>query len=113
VDEIDDAVAAWIGDRDRDAVMAAFEEAGAAIAPVYDASDVLADPQLAALGSISTVEDRQLGPLKMPNVISRLSETPGRIRHTGGRHGCDNETVYAELGVSPAELELLREERVL
>jgi len=113
VDEIDDAVAAWIVERDRETVLAAFEDAGAAIAPVYDASDVLADPQLAALGSISTVEDRQLGPLKMPNVVSRLSETPGRIRHTGGRHGCDNETVYAELGVSPAELELLREERVL
>ena len=113
VDEIDDAVAAWIVERDRETVLAAFEDAGAAIAPVYDASDVLADPQLAALDSISTVEDRQLGPLKMPNVISRLSETPGRIRHTGGRHGCDNETVYAELGVSPAELELLREERVL
>ena len=113
VDEIDDAVAAWIVERDRETVLAAFEDAGAAIAPVYDASDVLADPQLAALGSITTVEDKQLGPLKMPNVVSRLSETPGRIRHTGGRHGCDNETVYAELGVSPAELELLREERVL
>jgi crotonobetainyl-CoA:carnitine CoA-transferase CaiB-like acyl-CoA transferase len=113
VDEIDDAVAAWIGARDRETVLAAFEEAGAAIAPVYDASDVLADPQLAALGSITTVEDKQLGPLKMPNVISRMSETPGRIKHTGGRHGCDNETVYAELGVSPSELELLREERVL
>jgi len=113
VDEIDDAVAAWIRERDRDAVMAAFEKAGAAIAPVYDAGDVLADPQLAALDSISTVNDLQLGPLKMPNVISRLSETPGRILHTGGRHGCDNATVYAELGVRAAELALLREERVI
>ncbi len=113
VDEIDDAVAAWIRDRDRDTVLAAFEEAGAAIAPVYDAGDVLADPQLAALGSISTVEDPQLGPLKMPNVISRLSETPGRILHTGGRHGCDNAAVFGELGVKPAELALLREERVI
>jgi crotonobetainyl-CoA:carnitine CoA-transferase CaiB-like acyl-CoA transferase len=113
VDEIDAAVAAWIGQRDREAVVAAFEEAGAAIAPVYDAADILADPQLAALGAISTVEDRQLGPLKMPNVISRLSETPGRIRHAGGRHGCDNAAVYAELGLRPAELELLREERVV
>ena len=78
VDEIDDAVAAWIGERTRDDVLAAFEAAGCAIAPVYDARDVLADPQLEALGSISTVEDIQLGPLRMPNVISRLSETPGR-----------------------------------
>jgi crotonobetainyl-CoA:carnitine CoA-transferase CaiB-like acyl-CoA transferase len=113
VDEIDDAVAAWIGDRDRETVMAAFEEAGAAVAPVYDAGDVLADPQLAALGSISTVDDLQLGPLKMPNVISRLSETPGRIRYAGGRHGCDNQEVYTELGVKPAELALLIEERVV
>ena len=104
VDEIDDAVAAWIRERDRDDVMAAFETAGCAIAPVYDASDVLADPQLEALGSISTVEDLQLGPLRMPNVISRLSETPGQIRHTGGRHGADTAAVFAELGVKADEL---------
>ena len=45
----------------RDDVLAAFEAAGCAIAPVYDARDVLADPQLEALGSISTVDDLQLG----------------------------------------------------
>ena len=113
VDEIDDAVAAWIGERDRNDVLAAFEEAGAAIAPVYDAGDVLADPQLEALGAISTVEDQQLGPLRMPNVISRLSETPGRIRHTGGRHGADTAAVFAELGVKAAELAMLRADRIV
>jgi len=113
VDEIDDAVASWIAERNRDDVLAAFEAAGAAIAPVYDAGDVLADPQLEALGAISTVEDLQLGPLRMPNVISRLSETPGKIRHSGGRHGCDSDTVFAELGVKPAELAQLRADRVV
>ena len=88
----------------RDEVLAAFETAGCAIAPVYDARDVLADPQLEALGSISTVDDLQLGPLRMPNVISRLSETPGRIRHAGGRHGADTAAVFAELGVKADEL---------
>jgi crotonobetainyl-CoA:carnitine CoA-transferase CaiB-like acyl-CoA transferase len=113
VDEIDDAVAAWIGERNRDDVLAAFDAAGAAIAPVYDAGDVLADPQLEVLGSISTVEDLQLGPLRMPNVISRLSETPGRIRHSGGRHGADTAAVFAELGVKADELALLRADRVV
>ena len=79
VDEIDEAV----GGVDRRArprtrCSPRSRQAEAAIAPIYDARDVLADPQLAALGSIATVEDRQLGPLRMPNVISRLSETPGR-----------------------------------
>ena len=83
VDEIDAAVAGWIGARDRDEVIAAFEAAQAAIAPVYDARDLVADPQLAALGSIATVEDDDLGPLKMTNVIARLSQTPGSIHWSG------------------------------
>ncbi len=113
VDEIDDAVAVWIGERTRDDVLVAFEVAGCAIAPVYDARDVLADPQLEALGSISTVDDPQLGPLRMPNVISRLSETPGRIRHSGGRHGADTAAVFAELGIKADELAMLRADRVV
>ena len=43
VEEIDAAVAGWIGERQRDEVLAAFESAEAAIAPVYDASDLLDD----------------------------------------------------------------------
>jgi crotonobetainyl-CoA:carnitine CoA-transferase CaiB-like acyl-CoA transferase len=112
VDEIDAAVAAWIGERDRDEVLAAFEAAEAAIAPIYDASDVLADPQLAAVGAIATVDD-ELGPLRMPNVISRLSETPGEIRHAGRSHGADTDAVLRELGVAPGELERLRAEGVV
>ena len=50
-DELDDAVGAWIAERDRDEVVAAFEKAEAAVAPIYTAADVLADPQYAALGS--------------------------------------------------------------
>ena len=113
MDEIDDAVATWIAERTRDEVLAAFESAGCAVAPVYDAGDVLADPQLEALGAISTVDDLQLGPLRMPNVISRLSETPGRIRHSGGRHGADTAAVFAEIGIKADELEQLRAERVV
>jgi crotonobetainyl-CoA:carnitine CoA-transferase CaiB-like acyl-CoA transferase len=113
VDEIDAAVAGWVAGRGRDDVLAAFEAAEAAIAPVYDARDVLADPQLAALGSIAEVADPELGPLRMPNVISRLSETPGEIRHAGRRQGADSEAVFAELGVDADELARLREAGVV
>ncbi len=103
VEEIDEAVARWIGERDRDTVLAAFEAAEAAIAPIYDASDILADPQLAAIGAISNVQG-----IQMPNVIARLSATPGEIRSAGGKQGEDTEAVFAELGIGAAELERLR-----
>jgi crotonobetainyl-CoA:carnitine CoA-transferase CaiB-like acyl-CoA transferase len=113
VDEIDAAVGAWIGAREREDVLAAFEAAEAAIAPIYDARDILADPQLAAIGAIPTVEDEELGPIRMTGPISRLSDTPAEIRHAGGRHGRDTAGVLGEIGVGPDELARLREEGIV
>lgn len=113
VDEIDDAVAGWIAQRDRADVLAAFEAADAAIAPVYDARDILADPHFAARKTIVSVADPELGAIKMTNVVSRLSETPGEIRSTGRRHGADTVSVLAELGVDDAQLERLRADGVV
>jgi crotonobetainyl-CoA:carnitine CoA-transferase CaiB-like acyl-CoA transferase len=113
VDEIDEAVAAWIGARSRDEVLRAFDEAEAAIAPVQDARDVLADPQLAALGSIAEIDDPELGRLKQPNVLARFSETPGSVRWAGRAHGADTEAVLGELGVDAVEVERLRAEGVV
>jgi crotonobetainyl-CoA:carnitine CoA-transferase CaiB-like acyl-CoA transferase len=108
VDEIDAAVAEWIAERERDVVLAEFEAAEAAIAPVYDARDILADPHLAAIGAIRSLEDEDLGLIRMTNVVSRLSETPGEIDHAGGRHGQDTAAVLSELGVTPDELARLQ-----
>jgi crotonobetainyl-CoA:carnitine CoA-transferase CaiB-like acyl-CoA transferase len=108
VDEIDAAVAAWIVERSRADVLAAFEAAEAAIAPIYDARDLLADPQLAAIDAIVSIDDDELGPIKMTNMISRLSDTPGGIEQTGRAHGADTAEVLAEVGVDDVELERLR-----
>jgi crotonobetainyl-CoA:carnitine CoA-transferase CaiB-like acyl-CoA transferase len=105
VEEIDGAVAAWIAARPRDEVLAAFEAADAAIAPIYDARDILADPHLQSRETIVSVDG-----VKMTNVVSRLSDTPGQIRTTGGSPGADTDAVLRDLGLSPAEIERLRAE---
>jgi crotonobetainyl-CoA:carnitine CoA-transferase CaiB-like acyl-CoA transferase len=108
VDEIDAAVAAWIAERPRDEVLAAFEAAEAAIAPIYDARDIVADPHLAAVGAFHALDDEELGAITMTNVVSRLSDPPGAIEWAGGRHGRDTEAVFGELGVDEEELARLR-----
>ncbi|MEV4619193.1 CoA transferase [Asanoa sp. NPDC049573] len=107
-DELDGAVAAWVGARTRAQVVAAFEGAAAAVAPVYDVRDVLDDPQFRARGTAVTVPDDDLGPLRMQNVPFQLSATPGRIRHAGRHHGQDTDAVLGALGLSPAEIAALR-----
>ncbi|MDJ0384361.1 CoA transferase [Streptomyces sp. G-G2] len=110
---LDEAVGSWIARHKADEVVAAFEEAQAAVALVYDVRDVFADPQYAALDTVTEVDDPDLGPLRMQNVLFRLSETPGSIRWAGRAHGADTEAVLAELGLSGAEIDLLRTEGAL
>ena len=107
-DVLDDAVGSWIAQRDREDVVAAFEKAEAAVAPIYTAADVLSDPQYAALGSIVSVDDDELGPVRFQNVPFRLSETPGRIRTTGPRLGEHTAEVLARHGIDAARLAELR-----
>ncbi|WP_405873778.1 MULTISPECIES: CaiB/BaiF CoA transferase family protein [unclassified Streptomyces] len=109
-DVLDEAVGTWIAERTRTEVLAAFEKAEAAVAPIQDVRDVMTDPQYAALNTITTLDDPDLGPLRMQNVLFRLSATPGAIHWAGRPHGADTETVLTGLGLTAAELTALREE---
>jgi crotonobetainyl-CoA:carnitine CoA-transferase CaiB-like acyl-CoA transferase len=113
-DQLDGIVAGWIRARDFDEVMAAFQEAGAAIAPILDIEQLVNDPQVEALDAITSVDDEDLGPLRMQNVMFRMGETPGAIRFAGRRLGQDNDDVYAEqLGIDPQRLAQLRADGVI
>ncbi|MFD9511305.1 CaiB/BaiF CoA transferase family protein [Streptomyces mirabilis] len=112
-DVLDEAVGSWIARHRRAEVLDAFEKAEAAVAPIQDVRDVMEDPQYAALDAITTVADPELGPLRMQNVLFRLSATPGAIRWTGRPHGADTDAVLTELGLSEAEITTLRSEGAL
>lgn len=109
-DELDAAVGSWIAERSTDDVVAGFREAQAALSVVYDVKMVVEDSQYRAINAITTVEDEVLGSVRMPNVLFRMSETPGRVRHTGRSHGQDTETILSEMGFSDGDILLLREQ---
>jgi crotonobetainyl-CoA:carnitine CoA-transferase CaiB-like acyl-CoA transferase len=107
-DELDAAVGEWIAARSAAEVVEAFEEAQAAVAPIYDASDIVADPQYNAIGTIATVDDPDFGELRMQNLLFRLSSTPGAIRWSGRALGADTDAVLSELGLGTDEIAGLR-----
>lgn len=113
-DLLDEYVGGWIGQRTREEVVREFEEAGAAIAPVYSARDIVEDPHVRATGMLTTVDDPDLGPIRLHNVMWRMSETPGRIRFTGRSLGADTEALLVdELGCDPDEIAELRNRKVV
>jgi crotonobetainyl-CoA:carnitine CoA-transferase CaiB-like acyl-CoA transferase len=113
-DELDSYVGGWIAQREIDEVLSAFEEAQAAVAPIYSVKEIMADPQYEALGSIASIDDPDLGTIKMQNVMFRMSDTPGRILWAGRGLGEDNRAVFGgELGLTDREIAALAEEGVL
>lgn len=112
-DELDDAVGSWIAVRTTSDVLSSFEAAQAAVAKVNDVRGVFTDPQYEAIGTIATVDDEELGLMKMQNVLFRLSGTPGSIRWSGRTHGHDTSEVLDEIGVTPEQLARLRESGIV
>jgi crotonobetainyl-CoA:carnitine CoA-transferase CaiB-like acyl-CoA transferase len=90
-DELEEIVTAWIGARPADEVVAAFDAAEAAIAPVMTMADVAADPHVRARGMITEVDG-----MPMQGLIARLSATPGRLRWAGRPLDADGAAVRAE-----------------
>ncbi|MGW1022512.1 CaiB/BaiF CoA transferase family protein [Streptomyces sp. NPDC002577] len=109
-DVLDDAVGSWIARHTRDEVLEAFAKAEAAVAPVQDVRDIMGDPQYAARETLTTVDDPELGPLRMQNVLFRLTETPGAVRWAGRPHGADTDALLRELGLTEQEITTLRSE---
>jgi len=91
-DELDSVVAAWIEARPSTDVLAAFEAAEAAIAPVYTMADLLSDPHVVARDAVIEVDG-----VHMPGPVARLSRTPGKVRHVGRALGADTEAVLNAL----------------
>ena len=70
----------------------------AAIAPVYTMADLMADPHVAARGSMIEAEG-----VRMQGPVARLSRTPGEVRHPGRPLGADTDEVFAELDQDAGE----------
>jgi crotonobetainyl-CoA:carnitine CoA-transferase CaiB-like acyl-CoA transferase len=112
-DVIDGHVSEWIAQRGRDETLQAFDAAGAAVAPVYDARDLTRDQHIRDTQMLTEVHDDDLGTVLMQNVMWRMSTTPGEIRFTGRALGADTDTVLGEAGYDTAQLSNLRDAGVI
>jgi formyl-CoA transferase len=103
-DILDDLIGKWVAERSTEEVMETAEEAQVAMMPVYTIEDIFSDPQYLARETIISVDDPRIGPVKMQNVVPKLSKTPGSIRRIGPDLGEHNREVFlGELGHTEEE----------
>jgi succinyl-CoA---D-citramalate CoA-transferase len=113
-EELDELICGWTRQRSADEVMEVMRVANVPAGKLFTAEDMLSDEQYAARRNIVDVEDPDIGPFPMQNVVPRLSETPGRVRWTGPKLGQHNEEVFTEvLGMDEEDLDGLRERGIV
>jgi formyl-CoA transferase len=95
-DELDDMVAAWVATQDAQEVVDLLVSARIPVTEVNSAESLLDDPHVQARGSISVVDDPELGTLRMPAPAPHLSRTPPRIATTGPALGADTDDVLRD-----------------
>ena len=105
--ELDDAVAAAIAARSLTENVAIIEANHLTAVPVQTIADIESHPHWQARQLTLDVPNGS-DPVRMHNVVPRMSETPGEIRWPGGELGQDNQAIYGALGLSCEEQQRLR-----
>lgn len=109
--EVDEAVGAWTSRFTRDEVLACCEAFQVPCGPVYSVDEIFEDPQYKARENIAYMQDARIGELAVPNVVPRLSSTPGGIDWLGPELGAHNDEIYRDwLGLGAEQLAALRTE---
>ncbi|MBF0305419.1 MAG: CoA transferase [Alphaproteobacteria bacterium] len=111
---VDATVAAWTAALPLDAVMSRCLAAEVPCGPLNTIADIFADPHYAARENLARLSEPGLGEVVIPNVLPRLSATPGRIDHLGPALGEGNRAIYGDLlGLDADEIARLREAGVI
>ena len=98
VAEIDSAIEEWTSGRDPDMVIEVLDRARVPVGKIYSVADIASDPQYLARGMIVETQDREGQPLKVPGIVPKLSQTPGKLRFPAPSLGEHNEEVLAAAG---------------
>ena len=113
-DAIDGIIARWTLAHDCADAERKLHAAEVPAARIYTMADIFNDPHYAARGMLAQAPDDEFGTVTMPNVVPKLSVTPGAIRHSGHRVGQDTRRVLMELvGLSAEEIAQLEAQHVI
>ena len=91
----------------------AFTRAGVPVAPVNMPEEMSDDPQVEAMGFMRDLEHPLFGPQRLAGPVVSMSETPTDIRGVSPALGADTESVMLSAGMSPDDIDTLRQEGVI
>ena len=106
-EELDRIIGGFIAERDLEANLEFFDEAGVTIGPVYDISQIVQDDYVLEREALIEIPDADMGELPTHPVVPRMSGTPGALKMAAPKVGEHNEALLKPL-LGADEYEKLR-----
>lgn len=108
VEEIDAIVEGWTRSYDLDQIEAVLDAEDVPASRIFTMEDIFANEHYRFRRMILDVPDDDLGSVKLPGIVPKLSRTPGKVRWSGHRNGQDSQAILREyLNLDDAEIERL------
>ena len=113
-DRLDQLLHDWVGRHPADECLAKMAELEVVASRIFSVADIVDDPIYAERDDIVTVDDPELGPVRMQAVVPKLHSRPGTVWRTGPALGADNDAVYGDwLGMAEDRLAELHKAGVI
>ncbi|MFV3317663.1 CaiB/BaiF CoA transferase family protein [Pseudomonas sp. NY15374] len=111
--QLDDAIEAWTRRHPIDQVLATLEAAEVPAGRIYSVADIVNDPHYQARDMLLDSQLPDGTPVRMPGIVPKLSDTPGRVDWQGPALGEHTDALLAGLGLGPDEIIGLRAKGVV
>jgi formyl-CoA transferase len=113
VEEIDGAIGQWTAQLTVNDVLAKLDAASVPAGRIYTVADIAADPHYRARGMLQEIRLDEGDMLTVPGIVPKLSATPGAHRRNAPRLGQDTDEVLREIGLTPAQIEALKQRGIV
>ena len=111
---LDETLRSWLRSRDTNEALQMLKDADVVASRIYSVKDMLDDPVFQWRENLVSVEDAELGPVRMQSVFPKLQNHGGMVWRTGPALGEDNDLVLREwLGMDDTELLELCKHKVI
>ena len=110
---IDKLIGEWTLGLTRDECLSRLSEADGPASRIYSVLDIVADPQYEAREMILEIVHPELGVVKVPGVVPKLSKTPGRINWLGPEMGSHNLEVLKGIGLTELQISAMKEKGII
>ncbi|MED2974160.1 CaiB/BaiF CoA-transferase family protein [Fictibacillus sp. B-59209] len=97
---VESVIEEWVSRNKLDECLEILNENAIPAGTIYNAEDIMNDPHYQARDMILEMQHEDVGTMKVPGIVPKLSKTPGQVNWLGPKIGEHNLDVLKEIGLT-------------